>query len=101
MHHQGHRWALAHAVAVIPPPPVPVLVSLVPDSSGPWDQEVEINGNNFLPSSEVRVGGNIYPSTTYVSANKLKAVVRATGASGTYQVMVRNAPSNSNTLPYT
>jgi len=83
-----------------PADPVPTLTSLVPDSSGNWNAEIQLLGTGFLNTSQVLANGNPVTPVTYVSATELRAVAPATAA-GPYQIKVRNGSQDSNVLTFT
>lgn len=102
----------SHVIGVVNPPPaacaaasVTFDVALPPEITGVTparvcsvDFTVTITGANFMPGTQVFVGGTLATSTTYVSPTQIQASFPAVPA-GVYDVTVSNGAGCDDTLP--
>ncbi len=84
----------------LPPNPSPTLERMVPNyGSYGYATPVQVEGNNFLPTLDLKLGETWLLSVTLVSSTTLNAVVPAVLAPGTYTLTLYNGDCQEVSLP--
>jgi hypothetical protein len=77
---------------------VPVVTSLSPTQTNTGSQNISVRGTGFTPQSRIVFDGNEMGNTTFRDAGWLQSMISA--PVGTYDVLVRDAAGDSNSMQF-
>ena len=87
----GDSFGLLGTVAEVACPPAPTVLDVRPDTfCNDVDNEIAVEGSNFVPTPQVQLDDTELLSITFISSNALTAVIPSSMTHGAYFLTVTN-----------